>query len=115
MLVTSARRRTSSRAAAALILLLAVTANVSYLGHWGSDGGGHTHIHSQAQAEEHAAHCHLGPAKCSGQQSLVGTFWVGDPPPLLSLESALRRIDLTEAGPALDPPAARLSHPPRAA
>ena len=47
-----------------VVLLLAVLPNVLYVGHGGLLGG-HSHIANEAEAAEHASHCHLGPKQCS--------------------------------------------------
>jgi hypothetical protein len=113
--MTAVKRRTFPHAAAAFILLLAVITNISYLGHWGSAAAEHAPVHSAAEAEEHAEHCHLGPSRCSGQQSLVGAFWLGDGRALLTLVGALRHVDVAEVPLATDAPAAPPAPPPRPA
>lgn len=65
------RLRRALRVGAAFTLLLVVLPNVLYLGH----SGQHADLHDAAQAEEHAAHCHLGPSKCGSQYSLVSASW----------------------------------------
>ncbi len=69
------------------ILLFAVLPNVLYVGHWSFPSGpGDQVIHTEAKAEEHAAHCHIGPSNCANQQSFVGTWWVGEDPLPISLD-----------------------------
>ena len=68
------------RASAVFVLLVAVLPNVMYLGH-GPTAPGHVHSAAEERQEsdaEHVQHCHVGPSKCSGPQSLVGTWWIGD-------------------------------------
>lgn len=114
-MITAVNRRTFPHVAAAFILLLAVITNISYLGHWSSAAAEHAPVHSAGEAEEHARHCHLGPSRCSGQQSLVSAFWLGDGPALLALVGPLRHVDVAEVPPATDAPAAPPAHPPRPA
>lgn len=78
------------------MLLAAVLPNATYLGHGPTapphghadealvaehDGATDRHDAPVEQEDEHARHCHVGPSKCGGSQSTVGTWWVGDEAP----------------------------------
>ena len=67
------------RAGYVVVLLAAVLPNVLYLGH-GPTEAGHPHPTTDAhdEGEEHVQHCHVGPSRCAGSPSLVGTSWIGD-------------------------------------
>ncbi len=55
-----------------LVLLLAVIPNAIYLEHWPLLGV--VSVNTEEESEDHAAHCHGGPAGCadqSGAQSVV--------------------------------------------
>lgn len=60
------------RAGAVFTLTLAILPNILYLGH----AGQHADLSDPVQAEEHAAHCHLGPSKCSGQPGSGSVTWL---------------------------------------
>ncbi len=83
------RRSGLVSAMAVFILLGAVLPNVAYLGH-GQSAPSHDHSSHQPNApqnaagEEHALHCHAGPAGCAGAQSMVGAIWVGEDSGLLA-------------------------------
>lgn len=104
------------RAGALFVLLGAVLPSVTYVGHWLEGGADHVNVtQNEAEAEQHAEHCHLGPSKCAGAQSLVGTWWVGDQPFTIAHES--RGQMMTPAGVLVltEPPVSRLPHPPQSA
>ena len=100
------------RVGAIVVLLAAVAPNVLYVGHWGS-AGEDQHVDHPAEVQEHAEHCHIGPAKCSGQASFTGTWSIGGEAPAISFDSEPRPV--VAAAPAFLPdfPAARLDQPPR--
>ncbi len=100
------------RVGALAVLLGVVAPNVTYVGHWPL--AGHTHdIVDEATANEHAAHCHVGPSKCSGQTDFTGAWWVGQEPPV---PAPAPKEELVHQLPDIipsDPPSSRLLHPPR--
>lgn len=108
------KRRLLIRAGAVAVLLSVVVPNITYVGHWSSQG--HTHpIQNQAEASEHAAHCHLGPSKCSSQPDFTGVSWIGGGPTFIATGATERLASPANAPSETDPPAARLLDPPRAA
>ena len=94
-----------------VVLLFAIAPNVLYIGHWGIIGG-RSDMANEAEVEEHAAHCHVGPSKCS---DAVGTGQVlpGMADALLLLGGAL--LALAAARPASEHQGfpARFERPPR--
>lgn len=56
-----ARRLRWLRIGAVAVLAFCLLPQVAYLGHW----GGHERIDTPQEAQEHAAHCHLGPSSCA--------------------------------------------------
>ncbi len=111
-----------ARMAALALLLGAILPNVSFIGHWGAFGGAPdpaapTHASHDplgpAEAEQHARHCHVGPARCSGQSSLVGTWSIGDATSGLLIDGSLALIELSVARTHAEPPRARIAHPPK--
>jgi len=98
-----------------LILLLAVLPNVLYLGHWPIPGiaGEPRQIHSEAEAQQHAAHCHLGPSTCTDQPSLVGTWWIGDDAWSLRFDKEPQRVESYDQLVTLEAPVFHLKPPPR--
>jgi hypothetical protein len=100
------------RAGALAVLLGVVAPNVTYVGHWPL--AGHTHgITDEASASEHAAHCHLGPSKCSGQTDFTGTWWAGQEPMVLAPAPREELVPQPSDAASLEPPAYRLLQPPR--
>ncbi len=85
------RRATLIRAAAVLVLLFVVLPNVLYLGHWPIFGD-HP-IRSEAQAREHAAHCHLGPSTCSSEAPLGQSLLAPEIPPFSTPDTFLSVAD----------------------
>lgn len=81
-----AKRARIVRLGAWLVLVLALMPNISYMGHWPEMAGTADDHHDDAVlpdapdtvAEEHAAHCHIGPAHCGGGESMIGTPFVGE-------------------------------------
>ncbi len=74
------------RTGSVLILLFAVMPSVTFVGH-GPVQAAHTHAPGNPSGpvpiqgdsgSDHASHCHQGMSKCGGQQSMVGTWWVGE-------------------------------------
>lgn len=105
-------RRLLLKAGALAVLLGVVAPNVTYVGHWPL--AGHTHdIKDEATASEHAAHCHLGPSKCSGQTDFTGTWWVGQEPTVLAAAPKEELVAQSSDTTLLDPPSSRLLKPPR--
>ncbi len=91
VVVRTLRRSDFLRAGAVLILLLAVLPNLLYLGHRPLFGD-HP-IHTEAQAREHAAHCHLGPSTCSGQAPLGQSLLAPEIPPFSTPDTFLSIAD----------------------
>jgi hypothetical protein len=92
-----------------LTLTVAVLPNILYLGH----GDHHADLRDPAQAEEHAAHCHLGPSKCSGQPGAVTATWADSDVWRLNPSGFLF---VSEASPPVSPsdgPSFKSSPPPR--
>jgi hypothetical protein len=105
------------RAGAVFVLLAAVLPNITYLGH-GPTAPQHIHAGATTQSEQtdgdHVQHCHVGPSKCSGPQSLVGTWWIGDDAtpadaPERAVDSGRSPLEATPAN------VSRSLHPPQSA
>jgi len=105
------RRDRLIRVGGLVVLLAAVLPNVLYVGHLPASG--HQHIDTAAEAEEHAEHCHLGPAKCSGQASLTGTWTIGDHEWSLAPNARPEQIELGEYGHYAEPSLPIDTPPPR--
>jgi hypothetical protein len=110
-----------TRLFALFVLAAAMLPNILYIGHWGPPTAA-AHSHSQAahhqpapEADEHAQHCHTGPAKCAGPQALAGAIWVGEDAGLLGLNTTPRIIPISEELYVLDSFGSRLLQPPREA
>ncbi len=87
------RHSTLVRCGAAFVLLAVILPNLMYVGHWSSDHDTQKHsADSGVNVAAHAAHCHFGPAKCSGEPALVGTWWVGEEPFKLWLDGQMLPI-----------------------
>ncbi len=97
------------RAGAAFTLTLAVLPNILYLGH----GDQHADLSDPAQAEEHAAHCHLGPSKCSGQPGAVSATWVDSDSWQLDPSGVLQASEGPSLLPPSEGPSFKSSPPPR--
>ena len=59
--MASGRRLRWLQIGAWMVLLLCLLPQVAYMGHW----DGHESIDTPQEAQEHAAHCHLGPSSCA--------------------------------------------------
>ena len=84
-------RRRLIRVGCLPILLSAVLPNALYVGH------GFTAVQVEdlgrpATAEEHADHCHVAAAKCSGQAVMAGTWSVYDEPVRVSTDGLLYAV-----------------------
>jgi hypothetical protein len=119
---TAAKRDHLVRLGAWLILAFVLLPNILYMGHWPEmAGAGHDH-HDEAampvdpgahdsETEDHAAHCHVGPAHCGGGESMIGTPFVGEETGLalpgheskINTESLLAALN-GHATPILQPP-----------
>ena len=104
-------RRQSLQVGSLAVLLFAIAPNVLYVGHWGIIGG-RSDMASEAEVEEHAAHCHVGPSKCSGAVG-TGQMLPGMADALLLVGGAL--LALAAARPASEHQGfpARFERPPR--
>ena len=106
------------RTASLLILLVAVLPNVLYVGH-GPLSVGHDHAEQDAHGGavgvggEHAEHCHVGPSRCGGSQSMVGTWWAGEDSGLLSLDGLVRAVPHSDSLRAIDALPVRILQPPK--
>ena len=105
------------RAASLLILLVAVLPNVLYVGHR-SLSVGHDHAEQDAHGGvvdggEHAEHCHVGPSRCGGSQSMVGASWAGEDSGLLSLDGPARAVPHSDSLRATDALPVRILQPPK--
>src|SRR5712692_642338 len=97
-----------------VILLGAVLPNVTYMDHWPIWGGGEDHeVHGEAEADAHAAHCHTGPSKCSNEQALVGSWWVGDEPMRISPNPPSHEIESKRESTVAEPLPAIITPPPQ--
>lgn len=94
-----------------VVLLFAIAPNVLYIGHWGIIGG-RSDMASEAEVEGHAAHCHVGPSKCSDSTGM-GQVLPGMADALLLLGGAL--LALAAARPVSERQGfpARSERPPR--
>ncbi len=107
-------------AMAVFILLGAVLPNVGYLGH-AQTTPSHNHATQQSttpqnsSGEEHALHCHAGPAGCAGAQSMVGAIWVGEDSGLIPPASETRTTPDSSQPTTPEAPVFRILKPPRAA
>lgn len=77
--MTLRQQRILVSAGALFVLVAALLPGIVYMGHWGSAGTNHDHA-GETHATSHEDHCHVGPARCSGGLSMVGTWWVGEDP-----------------------------------
>ncbi len=105
------------RTGSLIILLSAVFPNTLYIGH-GPTSFQHAHAAEQAHSTppdggEHAQHCHTGPSRCGGAQSMVGTWWAGEDAGLLSLHSPSRAVQTAEHWLLGDPLSGKKLQPPR--
>ena len=112
------RRGGLAGAIAVFILLGAVVPNVLYLGHTDAPVA-HSHARQlpglpQAPAgEEHALHCHSGPAGCAGAQAMVGSVWAGEDHGLLAPAAETQRLPADNQITTLEAPVIRHLEPPR--
>jgi hypothetical protein len=114
--VRLASSRRGLRILAIVVLVAAVLPNVLYLGH--SPGAEAAHEHNGAESrgtDEHELHCHKGPSRCAGPQSLTGSIWAGEDAGLLSLDRPVRAFVETRTESAADGVTARVLQPPRTA
>src|SRR5437867_1164238 len=90
------RRSFLVKLTAAAILFGAVLPNATFVDHWPVFSPGHHDeaAATEADAQAHAAHCHTGPSKCSNEQALVGSWWIGDGPLRISLSAPSHAIEL---------------------
>jgi len=104
---------------AVFILLGAVLPNVAYFGH-AQPAPSHDHASHQPNApqnpagEEHALHCHAGPAGCAGAQSMVGAIWVGEDSGLIDQGSETRTTLDSSQPTTPEAPVFPILEPPRA-
>lgn len=68
-----------------------------------------------SETEEHAAHCHVGPAHCGGGESMIGTPFVGDDNGGLALSGHESEIDTESMLAAVNGHAKPILQPPRSA
>jgi hypothetical protein len=114
------RRSGLVSAMAVFILLGAVLPNVAYLGH-SQPAPSHDHSSHQPSApqipssEDHALHCHAGPAGCAGAQSTVGAIWVGEDSGLIAPVSETRAAHDSSQPTKPEAPVFPILEPPRAA
>jgi hypothetical protein len=114
--VRLASSRRGLRILAIVVLVAAVLPNVLYLGH--SPGAEAAHEHNGAESrgtDEHELHCHKGPSRCAGPQSLTGSIWVGEDAGLLSLGGPVRAFAERGTASSADGVTTRILQPPRAA
>lgn len=74
------RQKFLLRGASLFVLLAALLPGIAYMGHWSAGASGHVHPGEAQTSTNHEDHCHVGPAKCSGGVSTVGTWWVEEEP-----------------------------------
>ena len=107
-------------AMAVFILLGAVLPNVGYLGHTQITSS-HNHVAHKSNTpqdsigEEHALHCHAGPAGCAGAQSMVSAIWVGEDAGLITPVNETRTTPDSSQPTTPEAPVFRLLKPPRTA
>jgi hypothetical protein len=106
------------RTGSLLILLSAVLPNTLYVGHGPlSFDHGHAaegaHDGASEADGEHAQHCHVGPSRCGGSQSMVGAWWVGEDSGLLSLDGPARAVPHSDSLRATDALPVRILQPPK--
>ncbi len=107
----NSHRRRQVRLGAVLVLLLAVLPNVMYIGHRGE--GRENHVHTRAEAAEHANHCHGGPSQCGGGPSLVNAWMIGGEGWSLIPGAVPQRIESGDPARADDPSLPVDTPPPR--
>jgi hypothetical protein len=112
----SRRRQRFVRIGSFFVLAFALMPAITYMGHWPLDSG---HLHeetaSTASSEDHELHCHAGLSHCAGSEAMVGSFWVGEDPDILSLTSPDRHVETHVDATALEGAPVRILQPPRAA
>lgn len=110
----TARGQRLLKRGALLVLFLAVLPNVLYIGHLPLPGlDAEMHIHTPAEARDHANHCHLGPASCGDQPALVGTWWIGEDPIAIAAATDSHPVNLSDVQPRPDAPGDVTTPPPR--
>lgn len=121
---STAKRNHIVRLGAWLILVLALMPNISYMGHWTEmAGAAHAPDHhaetadhaAGPDAEQHAAHCHAGPSRCGGGESMIGTPFVGEDTEGLALPGREIKIDTERMLIPLSGHATPILQPPRSA
>lgn len=99
---------------ARLVLVLAVLPNVLSIGHLPLPGlNAEAHVHTAAEAREHANHCHGSPASCGDQPSFVGTSWVFNDDIPITRQGDTHEVETNGFVIALDSPAFADTPPPR--
>ena len=113
------RRSGLVSAMAVFILFGAVLPNVGYLGHRQptpshDDAKHQPNAARDSSGEEHALHCHAGPAGCPGAQAMVGAIWVGEDTRLIAPPSETRTPPNSSQPTTPDAPVFPILEPPRA-
>jgi hypothetical protein len=115
----SGRMRRALRLGAVLTLVFVIAPNVLYLGHSAlgplAPAAAHDNLDDPAEAEEHAAHCHLGPSKCTGQSSAVSVSWADESTWSLSTGGRLTGADSATDIVLAEGPVFRVTPPPKQA
>lgn len=110
-MMTLRQQRMIVSAGALFVLVAALLPGIVYMGHWGSAAKNHDHA-GEMHATAHEDHCHIGPSKCSGGLSTVGTWWVGEDPvavepdtvPTILVEDSNVAVVSAHAEPIFQPP-----------
>jgi hypothetical protein len=120
---SAAQRDHIVRVGSWLILAFVLLPNISYMGHWPEMAGTADDHHDaaapvvpsalDAATEEHADHCHVGPAHCGGGESMIGTPFVGESTEGLALPGHEIQIDAEFMLAALSGHATPILQPPR--
>ena len=115
-------RKRLLRVGAWFLLAFAIAPNVFYLGHWQSpEQAQAARVHTQQGANVepetggHVEHCHTGPAKCGGGESMVGSLWVGEDAGLLVLDASVHEAPVATGFFSIEPAATPILQPPRTA
>jgi len=97
------------------VLAMVLLPNLTYVGHWAPIGEtGHAHpLRTEQQTDDHVSHCHEGPSQCSGAQSIIGTWWIGDDPGPISATEPRRITQTDHPNTEIEPPSNRILRPPR--
>jgi hypothetical protein len=110
-----ARQKRLVRLGAVFVFVMVLLPNIAYVGHW-SPPAETTHAHSgqtEQQTNDHAVHCHNGPSQCSGAQSTIGTWWIGDDPNPITANEPRRGVQVDDSAIATEPPSNRILRPPK--